>query len=345
VQLYLFLGIHAFICVILQGTKPIVSLYADSLGASAAEIGMLVSAYALLPMLLAIKFGKVLDRIGARKLTLYGAMGMFVSVIAPILYPTYYSLLFTQLVMGCSVICCLISMQKTIGNLKGNRDKLIAMFSLMSSLGEFIGPIQSSFIYEHYGIKITFGISAAILLLVITSIFFIPNRMWGKIKSQSQKVAFKSTISLLANINLRKALIISALVLSSKDLFVAYFPVYGADVGLRPSMIGIIISVSAAMAILIRVFQFPLVQRFGKGKILTATLFMSAISFFIIPLFSQTYLLLLISAFLGVGLGLGQPLSLVFSMNSSSSDRHGEVLGLRLTMNRISQFTRYFQLE
>lgn len=337
----MFLGIMLLVSIILQGTKPIVSLYADYLGASAVEIGMLVSAYALLPMLLAIKIGKVLDKMGAKKLTLIGAIGMLISVSAPIFFPNYWALLFTQLIMGCSVICCLISLQKTIGNLPGNRDKLIALFSLMGSLGEFIGPIQTSFIYEHIGIKETFGACVGILVVVISLVLIIPKASWGKFEAPAHK-SKGSTLSLLSNVNLRKVMIISALVLSSKDLFVAYFPVYGTNIGLRPSTIGLIISVSAAAAVIVRIFQFPLVHRFGRGKVLTATLLISAVCFFIVPLFSKVYLLLLVSALLGVGLGLGQPLSIVFAMNLSRKERHGEVLGLRLTINRITQFTTPF---
>lgn len=337
----MFLGIHLLVTIVLNGSRPIVSLYADSLEASVAEIGILVSAYAFLPMLLAIKIGKVLDRIGAKKLTLYGAIGMLISVSAPILFPNYYALLFTQLIMGCSVICCLISMQKTIGNLDGNRDKLIALFTLTGSIGEFIGPLQSSFIYEHLGMKVTFGVCIPVLLIVITIVLTLPKSFWRKLVSPKQKGA-GSTLLLLKNNNLRKAMIISGLVISSKDLFVAYFPVYGTNVGLRPSTIGIIISACAAAAVLIRMLQFPLVHHFGRGKVLTATLLISAISFLTIPLFSEVYVLLILSALLGLGLGLGQPLSLVFAMNVSKTERHGEVLGLRLTINRVSQFSAPF---
>lgn len=336
----MFLGIQLFVSIVLQGTKPIVSLYADSLGASAVEIGILVSAYAFLPMLLAIKIGKVLDRIGAKKLTLYGAIGMLIAVIVPIYVPNYYALVFTQLVIGCSVICCLISMQKTIGNLPGNRDKLIALFSLIGAMGEFIGPVQMSFIYEHLGIKETFGMSIILLLFVILMVLVLPKTSWRKIENST--TSHGSTFALLANMNLRKAMIISGLVLSSKDLFVAYFPIYGTDIGLRPSTIGLIISVTAVSAMVVRILQFPLVNRFGRGRVLTGTLLLSAICFLLIPLFSKIYILFLISALLGLGLGLGQPLSLVFALNVSKTERHGEVLGLRLTINRVSQFTAPF---
>jgi hypothetical protein len=39
---------------------------------------------------------------------------------------------------------------------------------------------------------------------------------------------------------------------------------------------------------------------------------------------------------------LGQPLSLVYALNVSPQDRQGEVLGMRLTFNRGSQFIAPF---
>ncbi|MFD1414488.1 MFS transporter [Oceanobacillus jeddahense] len=340
-RLVMFLGIHLLVTIVLNGTRPVVSLYADAVGASVAEIGMLVSAYAFLPMLLAIKIGKILDRIGSKKLTLYGVIGMIISVSAPILFPSYYALLFTQLIMGCSVICCLISMQKTIGNLNGNRDKLIASFTLFGSIGELIGPIKFSFLYEHFGIRYTFGFGIILLLIIVCILMILPKSFWGK-PEKSKPSETTNTLLLLKNKNLLKAIIVSGLVISSKDLFVAYFPVYGTSVGLRPSTIGMILSICAAAAVLIRLLQFQLVLYFGRGILISATLLFSAVSFILIPLFSNVYALLLISILLGLGLGLGQPLSLVYAMNVSEPRRHGEVLGLRLTFNRVSQFLSPF---
>lgn len=332
------LVILAMFTISLNGTKPIVSLHANGIGASPTEIGFLVSAYAFFPMLLAIQTGKLLDKIGAKKLTLFGTCAMVIALTTPILSPTYLSLLFSQSIIGCATICVIISLQKSVGNNGGNRDKAIALFSLVVSSAEFIGPLYSSFIYEHFGFRSTFALNACITLLTVILILTLPKKRWGKL-SKIHDAKHEKTWLLLKHPNLRKALIISGLVLSSKDLFVAYFPVYGTHIGLRPSEIGMVLSATALMAIVIRLFQFCLVNRIGRGLLLSVTLIMSALSFVLISFLDSFYLLLVMAGCLGLGLGLGQPISLVYAMNMSSVDRHGEVLGLRLTFNRVSQFT------
>ena len=48
------------------GSRVVFSLYAIDLGAHSFAIGVLVSFYALCPLLLAIYAGKLIDRVGAR---------------------------------------------------------------------------------------------------------------------------------------------------------------------------------------------------------------------------------------------------------------------------------------
>jgi MFS family permease len=342
--LYYFLLIQTLYSVSLQGTRPIVSLFADAQGASVAVIGFLVSAYAFFPMLLAVKVGKWLDIYGARSICLLGSTGMMLAVFIPILFPNLTTLFFSQLLMGVCQICVLVSLQKTVGNLPGNRDKLIAMFSLTGSTGELIGPIVTGFSYEHFGFRFSFMTAAVFIGVALLIGFLIPREGWksGAAKEVKNPGGKSSSWKMLRHDDLRKALIISGLVLYSKDLFVAYFPVFATSVGMTASGIGIVLSLMAAMSIFVRVMQFRLVQAFGRGRVLTTTLVISGIAYMSFPLTSWPILFGIIAIFLGAGLGLGQPLSLVYAMNTSPIERQGEVLGMRLTFNRASQFISPF---
>jgi MFS family permease len=344
VVLSYFLIIQTLISIAVQGTRPIVSLFADSQGVSVGVIGFLVSAYAFFPMLFAVKAGKWLDVYGARFMCFLGSIGLLVSVLIPIMIPIVPTLFFSQLLMGFSQICCLISLQKTVGNLPGNRDNLIAMFSLTGSLGELIGPLASGFGYEYVGFRFTFAIAAVIVGIALISYLLVPVIYWkSAAASRKEKTSNKtSSWKMLKHVNLRKALIISGLVLYSKDLFVAYFPVLGTGVGMNASSIGIVLSLVAASSIGVRLIQFRLLQIFGRGKILTSTLVISGLSFMLLNVSSWPVIFGLIAVFLGIGLGLGQPLSLAYAMKVSPLDKQGEVLGLRLTFNRFSQFVSPF---
>ncbi len=337
---YLILLVQTLYSTALHGTRPIVSLYADSLGSSIIVIGILVSSFALIPMLMAISIGKWLDRYGAKKISSIGAIGMLLALCIPSLIPNLTTLFLSQIIFGLSHLFVLVALQKTVGNLPGNRDKLIATFSLTGSFGELLGPLISGFTYEYFGFQHTFFFAAIFVLISLVLTIFTKKKDWGKTSISTTKQS--PSWLLLKNINLRKALIVSGLVLFSKDVFVAYFPIYAHGMGMNASEIGITLSLMAGMSIVIRLLQFYLVSKFGRSIILTTTLLISGIAYLILPLTELPLLLTFIAIVLGGGLGLGQPLSLVFVLNVSPLQRQGEVLGMRLTFNRGSQFVAPF---
>lgn len=343
-QLYTFYLCQIIFSTVLLGSRPIVSLYSHSLGANEAIIGLLVSVFAFIPMIFAIRIGKWLDVFGARKLTILGGLGMGLAFVFPVIFQTISSLFVSQAIIGISHLAVLVSLQKTVGNHPGDRDKLMATFSLCGSLGDLMGPLISGYIFQYLGVQYYFGLAIILVLIAVLLANTVRNEKWSTRTSSSQQTNSKqeSTWKLLKHKNLRKAVIVSGLVLYSKDLFVAYFPVYGSQIGLSASEIGVLLSIMATAAFTVRAVQFNLVQKFGRGKVILFTLFISGVSFILIPFATQQILLGILVIMLGAGLGLGQPISLVYALNASPVDRQGEVLGLRLTFNRGSQFVAPF---
>jgi len=343
-QLYIFYICQTIFSTVLLGSRPIISLYSHSLGANEAVIGLLVSVFAFIPMIFAIRVGKWLDVFGARKLTIIGGLGMGLAFVAPFIFQTILSLFVSQLIIGISHLAVLVSLQKTVGNHPGDRDKLMATFSLCGSLGDLIGPLISGYIFQYFGVKYYFGLAVFLVLIAVGLANTVKNDKWSMKKTLEQNMRSnkESTWKLLKHKNLRKAVIISGLVLYSKDLFVAYFPIYGSQIGLAASEIGLLLSIMATAAFTVRAVQFKLVHKFGRGKVILFTLFVSGVSFILIPFITKIILLGVLVIILGAGLGLGQPISLVYALNASPADRQGEVLGLRLTFNRGSQFVAPF---
>lgn len=341
--LFYYFVMHVFYSVALYGTRPILSLYVHETGGSEVLVGVLVSIYALLPMVFAVRVGKWLDRFGARSVNLWGGLGMFVAIALPSVFPNVPMFFISQLMMGLSQICVLISLQKTVGNLNGERDRLFATFSLSGSAGELIGPLMNGFIYMHFGFTVAYTAAAGFTAAALFMGVIIARSAWKSGDPlaghrESGAVSLADTWGLLRSINLRNALIISGLVLYSKDLFVAYFPIYASNLGMSSGEIGIILSLMAAMSIVVRLAQAYLVRRFGRGQLFFVTLLLSAAAYSLIPILHWPLLLAFLAMAMGSSLGLGQPLSLVFALNSSPEGRQGEVLGMRLTFNRASQF-------
>lgn len=321
---------------VLNLTRPIITLFASELGASTFEIGLLTAAYAFFPLMIAISAGKIADKVGDRLPVLFGMIGVAIGMCLPFLFPTMWSLYVGQVIVGISHVFVVLSLQNVLGNWSPpeKRDHYFGIFSTAVSLAAILGPVTGGYLVQYFSFASAFFISFLISFVPILVSFSIPVNIQPKV---DKKISLTASIGLLKISVLRKALISSALVLYSRDIFVAYFPLYAKDIGISASAIGWILSIQGFAMMIIRVYLNKLVDTFGRDRILIATIIIAGLSFLLVPFTSQVYLLTFWSALMGFGLGCGQPLSMTTTYNVSPKSRTGEVLGLRLTTNRLSQ--------
>lgn len=267
-----------------------------------------------------------------------GGSGAFISLIIPIIYPSLITLFISQALVGISHNCMMISMQRGAGSASANRDKAIASLTFVFAIAEFIGPLFSGFSYEHMGFRFTFmAASFSILIMLLINSLLPAKAMQNNSKGEVEEK--RNSFTLLKSANVRKALVASGLVVYSKDLFVAYFPAYGSKIGLTPSQIGIVIAFTAVASMIVRALQPVLVTKFSRETVLMYSMFLGGAAYVTVPFLQNFYILCALALLLGAGLGLGQPLSLVLILNSSPPGREGELLGLRITFNRLCQLS------
>ena len=321
---------------IINLTRPIITLNASELGASTLEIGILTAAFAFFPLIFAIYAGKIADKLGDRLPVLFGLIGISIGMAFPYFFQTMWALYISQFIVGISNVFIVVSLQNVIGNASTNenRDHYFSMFGMAVGAGVLIGPVLGGYISEHYSYSNTFLASIFISIIPIFFSFKIPVIIK---KKNPDKVSIMSSIGLLKIPILRNALISSALVLYSRDIFVAYFPLFAKQFDISNSTIGWIIAVQGLAMIIVRLILSKLTYLLGREKVLWTSIIIAGISFLLIPFTSNGLLLGLLSCIMGFGLGCGQPLSMSTTYNASPQSRTGEVLGLRLSTNRLSQ--------
>lgn len=323
-------------------TRPILSLYAEELGAGAWEIGLLTAAFAFFPCLLAVHIGKITDAVGDRLPLTFGMAGLAAGTALPFLVPQLWALYASQAIIGVCQIFGVISLQNVIGGAtaKEDRDRRFGLYSTAVAAGGLIGPVLGGYLAEHGSYSFVFAVAASIGVVPIVLSLFIPNRVRARPAQAAEPAAEKkgTALELLKIPLLRKALASSALVLYSRDIFVAYFPLFGSQAGLTVAEIGWVITIQGLAMMIIRFSLAKLGAAYGRDRVLLGSILAAGLSFLLLPL-SGTFLLFgLLGALMGAGLGCGQPLSMTTTYNASPKDRTGEVMGLRLAMNRLSQF-------
>lgn len=326
---------------IVAGTKPVITLYASKLGASPFEIGLLVSVFAFLPALLAVHMGKWIDRYGVRVFVSCGGVAIVLSIILPMLVPSMIAFIGSQTIMGLAFTSQVVALQKRVGSGKESMDNRIAMFSLYASFGAMLGPLLSTYMYEKAGFFFSYAANGLLGVAAIVSMRLVKRDAWNAAQEGTttavQAKAGENVWRMLRHRELRNAVLTSGLAISGKEIFSAYFPLLGEQMQMSPTTIGIILSIMGSAAMISRFSQQYLVGWFGRGQVLTWSLYISGIIYILTPAVPVVVVLTLLIAILGASLGLGQPLSLTYAIQVSPVDRRGEVLGMRITCNRVSQ--------
>ena len=138
---------------------------------------------------------------------------------------------------------------------------------------------------------------------------------------------------LLALPAMRNALLSNAAVMTGLDLFNLYMPIYGHDLGFTATTIGLIMGAFGAAAFITRLAIPPFTRRYGERAMLAGAFVISGLAFISIPLTSSATLLAAAAFLLGLGLGCGQPLSMILSFNAAPPGRSAEGISMRLAVS------------
>ncbi|MFJ5769288.1 MFS transporter [Psychrobacillus sp. NPDC093180] len=321
---------------IINATRPVITLSADELGASIFMIGILTSSFAFLPLIFSIHAGKIIDKFGNRMPIIFGFVVSIAGMIIPTLYSAVWSLFASQLLLGLANICIPIALQNQLGHQSTpkNRDYFFSMFSLCVALGAVVGPLVGGYLSEHISFQVVYVFCIVIGVISIVFSFRIPKAA-EKVSRPPSKLV--DSFKLFENPLVRKALFSSALVLYSKDIFVAYFPLLGKQMHLSTSAIGWIIALQGLATMFVRFILPKLLDAYKRDTVLFMSILVAGIAFLLLPFSHSVYLIALFAIVMGLGLGCGQPISMTTTYNASPPDRTGEVLGLRIATNRFSQ--------
>ncbi len=328
IYLILFLGLLNWMS--FMSSRVLMSLYAIQLGASPAAIGVLIALYGLGPVLLSVAAGKITDRSGTYWPIVLGSAGLAAGFLIPWLVPGLAVLYVAALVLGVALVFINIAIQNLVGSLGDaeQRTRNVSLQSLAVALSALIGPLFVGLSIDHFGHVPTF-LSLALIVAASCAAWMACRRVIPHSGRSERPGATEGVGDLLRQPDLRRVMVVSGLVIAGVDLYTFYMPIYGHAIGLSATMIGVVLGAHAAAAFVVRSLMPLLVRRWGHDRVLTASMIVAGATFLLFPFVGQFALLLLFSFVLGLGLGVGQPLSVVMTYNRAPAGRTGEALGVR----------------
>jgi MFS family permease len=333
---------------------PFFTLYASEMGASTLSIGFIVTSRALLPIIIAMPTGQLIDSVGSVKMLQIGSALLLISLLNTVFATTVPMLAVSQLFMGACIIIMATALQVLVstGN-RETRNKAITTYSMWMSGGSMLGPLLGGLITYAFespvdGYRFTFVVAAAattlfmLLLAWLSRIFPHPVPAPGEIRSilsfRGVTASYRQGIDLTAHRPVQFGLVGTFVIMYIQALYSGFLPVYLDQFGYSAFHIAAILSWQGMAGMLSRFVIKALMHRFSLERILSVAGLLAAICVVLTPLAAPNAILTYLLMFtLGAAAGVNLPVSMMIMVDAVGESQHGKLMGLRLLVNRFSQ--------
>ncbi|TDC52771.1 MFS transporter [Jiangella ureilytica] len=324
--------------------RPMVSYRALELGATPSQLGLITAAHGVLSLLVAIPAGRLVDRLGEPPFVLTGA-GVIAGVsLGSVAASNLWALGMAQALLGAGQIICLIGAQSLVtqGASQEERDKRFGTFAIVVAFGQTAGPALAGLLAGPAEVSIVGvflvagGIGAGATLLALP-LLLRPARIEPVTGAAGQDSFLPALRRIMRTPGIPPGMVVSLTLLASHDILIAYLPAYGEANDIPVATVTAMLAANGAVAMATRVMMVPLIRALGHRLLLICCLGCGAGGLLAVPQFDEPAPLFALMAATGIGIGLGNPLTLSWIAGHSPLGLRATTLGMRMSANRLGQ--------
>lgn len=315
------------------GSRVVMSLAALQLGASPAMVGLLSGLYGVLPVFLAVPFGRLVDRMGVRPPMIGVGAAALVALLAPFAYPSYGSLAVAGLAAGVASMAFTIGATKAVAAMTTpeRRAGQLGWLSAAGAIGAILAPVAFGFSIDQVGHRITFGLVALVPALALAVIVFAGGGLPGPSPDAPARGA-GSALEFWRDPQLRKMLLLCSVVPAAMDTYSFLIPIIGSRLGWSASQTGLVVGGLGGAVLLSRVLLPWSTRHLGSWTLIGASCLSIAVGYLLVPLIALPGLMLGAALLIGVGCGIAPPVLSSLLYSASPPGRQGEAIGLRIML-------------
>jgi MFS family permease len=332
---FIALNVLGHLCFV--GSRMTTTLFALKLGASEFTVGVLLALFAVLPMLLSVTAGRIIDRLGPRRPVMVGLAVLACAATLPFLFPTLSVLYISSPLLGVSFMFLHIAMNSVFGAHATPEERAVTFswLSLGFSISNSIGPLVAGYAIEGFGHA---GAMLALAAFPVVALVMLARRKRPLPRPERvPRERHAGVLDLLRVPALRYTLIASGLLNMGWDIYGFLMPLYGSRIGLAAGTIGVVMSTFALATFVVRAVLTQLVRRIRHWVLISSAMALAALAYVLFPFVHSVPLLMALSFMLGLGLGASQPVIMALLYEASPPGRQGEAVGIRTTMMNGSQ--------
>lgn len=331
------LGVFCFISYNLV-RMPVLSLFAESLGAGPERIGLIVSVSTITGVLLKLPSGALSDIYGRKLLLRIGVIAFGLPPFMYLFVSDLNVLTGLRFVHGLATAIFAPSALATVADLyKERRGTAMGTYTACTQSGALLGPFLGGWLVYTAGFSTAF-VTAGIFGCLASLIFFSlhldepPPRVRDRGLAPVLAEMGKGFLAVARN---RRVLITSstdAAKMIANGALMAFLPLYGLSVGLNPGEVGLLFSVQAVTSFFSKPIMGRVSDRVGRQPLIVIGLLICAATFISMPHVGSFAVLLVLSSGFGFGEAVVSSSSAALVADSSEFKRLGAGMGMQGTV-------------
>ena len=325
--------------------RPMITYKALELNGTGKTVGLLGALYAILPVLVAVSFGKIVSRIGERSFLIVGSIGVLSSSFLLSQSNSLFTLGVLTAIAGVSHLAVMVGGQTMMANrsTRETYDRDFGYYTFSASFGQMFGPLLGGLVAGSNGVlprstSHAFILATAIAFIGLLPILFTRSldvSIKDVVKESGQKIRVSEVMK---HRGMKEAMFTSLVISTTIDILTIFIPLLGTELRITPVTVGVILGVRSAASMLSRLFLGQLSQRFGSRSTLITSTTIATFALVAMYFSKSAFLLGLVIFVVGFTLGIGQPLTMAWVSKISEPRERAMAITLRLTGNRVGQF-------
>jgi len=322
--------------------SPVLPLFAMYLGAGPEAIGFAVGISTVTGIFFKLPAGALSDVIGRKKTMLIGLVFFAFMPFAYLFVKDYSLLIIVRFFHGLATAIYGPVAMAVVADIAGkNKGEMLSWFSSVTIIGNLLGaPLGGFILHRSPGAAgpsmidfqyAYFASGAAGVLSLILAISVLRGDKSAERNSSLRETFLKFVSGIKEVVSDRRIAVTSAME-GMQNMTVgaleAFLPVYAIKVaGLNEFQAGILWGVQVVTTILSKPVMGKTSDRYGRKALITIGLVICAISFGLIPVFRDFYLLMITAAFFGLGEAFVQSSGAAFVADLCKEKHFGTAMG------------------
>jgi predicted MFS family arabinose efflux permease len=304
-------------------------------------LGIISTAYAILPALIALWLGRFIDRGHDALATWIGSVLLVVACAGLLVSGNSKQLLLASTaVLGLGNLFTVVSQQILCVRCSGmrSRESVFGNYMVACAAGQGLGPLIVGWAGGDAKVpptQLLFALGLVVAAIGLACALPIrPSRDRDAARAGKEITPIRQLLRLPG---LWAVMLSSVISVTSADLIVIYLPLMGAERGIDVNVIGGLLTGRAVASLAARLIYARLIVSFGRVPLMVTSLVGGSVAFACVAIPMPILLLYAATAATGFALGISNTITVTTTVAMTSAGTRATTNSLRVTGNRIAQ--------